>query len=223
MIKPTELTKTKVLIVDDHPIVRQGLAQFINQEKDMEVCGEAEDVEEALAAVDALCPSVAVIDISLKGTSGIELIKRLRARDAEFPILVLSMHEETLYAERALRAGANGYVMKHEAVDQVAGAIRQILKGEIHVSERMMSRLIRTLVRQPEASESPVDQLSDRELEVFQLIGEGRGTREIAKRLHLSVKTVETHRAHIKQKLHLKHANELVHYAAQWVSSRANG
>jgi DNA-binding NarL/FixJ family response regulator len=217
--------KAGILVVDDHPIVREGLARFINQEPDMFVCGEAEAVDDAIKQIDAKPPDLAIVDISLKGISGIELIKRIHARLPGLPILVLSMHEESLYAERALRAGAKGYLMKHEATESVVDAIRQILfhGKDFHVSEKMVARILRNLVRQPDAAASPVEQLSDRELEVFQLIGQGRGTREIAKELHLSVKTVETHRAHIKQKLNLKHANELVHFASQWVQTQNQG
>ncbi|MHC4118606.1 MAG: response regulator [Planctomycetota bacterium] len=210
----------RILIVDDHPIVRQGLAELVNHEEDLAVCGQAEDSYEALSAVGELEPNMAVVDISLKETSGLELIKDIRSQYPDLPVLALSMHDETLYAERALRAGAMGYIMKQEATENVIVAIRKILGGEIYVSERMASRMVRKLVAgQTETTTSPVDCLSDRELEVFHLIGKGHGTRQISERLHLSVKTIETYRAHIKDKLNLADAAELLQYAIQWLNS----
>jgi len=208
-----------VLLVDDHPIVRRGLIHFINQETDMHVCGEAECMESALKHFEGGGADIVIVDIALRGASGIELIKRLHARFPELPVLVLSMHDETTYAERALRAGARGYVMKHEPPAKVVEAIRDLVHGvkDLYVSEQMVARILRHVARQPDPVASPMDRLSDRELEVFQRIGAGRGTREIAEELHLSVKTIETHRAHIKQKLGLKGATELVHCASHWV------
>jgi len=213
-------SKIKILIVDDHPIVRQGLAALINHESDLVVCGQAEDSHEAIKAVRELNPNMAIIDITLKETSGLELIKDIRAQYPNLPVLALSMHDENLYAERSLRAGAMGYIMKQEATENVIEAVRKILGGEIYVSERMAAKMVRKLVTgQTETSCSQVDSLSDRELEVFSLIGRGHGTRQISERLHLSVKTIETYRAHIKDKLNLADAAELLQYAIQWVNT----
>ena len=212
--------KIRILIVDDHPIVRQGLAELVNHEDDFAVCGQAEDYHEALRAIGQLNPNMAVVDISLKETSGLELIKDIHSQHPDLPVLALSMHDETLYAERALRAGAMGYIMKQEATENVIAAIRKILGGEIYVSDRMASRMVRKLVAgQTVTNASSVDCLSDRELEVFRLIGKGHGTRQISERLCLSVKTIETYRAHIKDKLNLADAAELLQYAIQSVSS----
>ena len=212
--------KTRILIVDDHPIVKQGLAALINHESDLVVCGQAEDSHEAIKAVRELNPNMAIIDITLKETSGLELIKDIHAQYPNLPVLALSMHDENLYAERSLRAGAMGYIMKQEATENVIEAIRRILRGEIYVSERMAGKMVRKLVTgQTETSSSQVDSLSDRELEVFSLIGRGHGTRQISERLHLSVKTIETYRAHIKDKLNLADAAELLQYAIQWVNT----
>ena len=216
----TRDNKIRILIVDDHPIVRQGLAELVNHEDDFAVCGQAEDYHEALRAIGELNPNMAVVDISLKETSGLELIKDIHSQHPDLPVLALSMHDETLYAERALRAGAMGYIMKQEATENVIAAIRKILGGEIYVSDRMASRMVRKLVAgQTVTNASSVDCLSDRELEVFRLIGKGHGTRQISERLYLSVKTIETYRAHIKDKLNLADAAELLQYAIQWVSS----
>lgn len=212
--------RTRILIVDDHPIVRQGLAELVNHESDLAVCGQAEDSHEAIKAIRQLDPDMAIIDISLKETSGLELIKDIHTQYPNMPVLALSMHDENLYAERALRAGAMGYIMKQEATENVIAAIRKILGGEIYVSSRMAVRMVRKLVTgQRETSVSQVDSLSDRELEVFHLIGKGHGTRQISERLHLSVKTIETYRAHIKEKLNLADAAELLQHAIQWVNS----
>jgi len=209
--------KSRVFVVDDHPIVRQGLALMINREPDLVVCGEAEEAKAALVAIEELRPDVLVVDISLPGPDGIDLVKTVRARHAGLPVLVLSMHDESIYAERALRAGANGYIMKQEATERVLIAIRRILKGEVYLSDRAASRVVKQYVRGPAAARpSPLSDLSDRELEVFRLIGEGHGTREIADALHLSVKTVETYQTHIKEKLALRNARELVQHAIEW-------
>lgn len=214
----------RVLIVDDHPLMRQGVGQLINQEKDMLVCGEAEDANKALAAIAATKCDIAVIDISLKGSSGIELLKNIKVRYPKLPVLILSMHDESVYAQRALRAGAAGYIMKQEATEKVLVAIRKVLNGEVYVSERLGSKMLNQLVGgKSTMTGSPIDELSDRELEVFGLIGQGHGTRPIAEKLHLSVKTIESHRAHIKEKLNLKNATELVHHAIQWVQSESLG
>jgi DNA-binding NarL/FixJ family response regulator len=210
--------KTKVLLVDDHPILRQGLARMINAEADFVVCGEAEDAAKAFDAVGTLSPDVAVIDISLKGSNGIELTKNLKARYPALPILVLSMHDESLYAERALRAGALGYIMKEEASEQVLVGIRRVLAGEIFLSERMKTKMLQQMASgRAKTVTSPIELLTDRELEVFRLIGEGRSTRQIAGQLHLSVRTVEAYREYIKAKLGLKNSTELIQHAFHWV------
>jgi DNA-binding NarL/FixJ family response regulator len=209
--------QARILLVDDHPILLRGLSQLINQEVDMIVCGETADAESALQAIGALMPNLVIVDISLKGTNGLELIKSAASRPPELPMLVLSMHNELLYAERALRAGASGYIMKEEVTDKLVFAIRRVLNGEIYLSERMSTNLLSQLVRRPtDKSYASLERLSDRELEIFQLIGQGSGTRQIADALHLSIKTVETHRKRIKEKLNLKNAAELVWHAVNW-------
>jgi DNA-binding NarL/FixJ family response regulator len=214
--------KAKVLIVDDHPIVRQGVGQLINQEADLMVCAEAETAPDALKAIAAHQPDVAVVDLSLKGVSGLELIKDIKVRFPTLPVLVLSMFDETIYAERVLRAGARGYMMKEEATQKVLMAIRRVLNGEIYLSDAMASRLLSVFTTGArDGKTSPVDLLSDRELEVFQLIGEGLGTSQIARKLHLSPKTIETYRAHIKEKLNLDSAAKLLQHAIQWTQGLA--
>ena len=209
--------RKRILIVDDHPIVRQGLSELINHEKDMVVCGQAEDAYEAMKLIRSDMPDMAIVDISLADTSGLELIKDLKIQYPDLPVLTLSMHDETLYAERALRAGAKGYIMKQRCTETVVDAIRKILAGQVYISDRMASKMVRKLVgAKPEVGASPIDCLSDRELEVFLLIGQGNGTRCIAEQLHLSVKTIETYRSHIKEKLNLGDATELLQYAIQW-------
>jgi len=219
----TNESKRKVLIVDDHPIVRQGLTDLINQEKDLRVCGQAEDAYQAMDAIKALNPHMVIVDISLRESSGVELIKDIKVRYPNLPVLTLSMHDESLYAERALRAGAKGYIMKQEATEKVIMAIRKILNGEIYVSDKMATKMVCQLVGRTEISTSLEERLSDRELEVFHLIGKGYGTRQISERLHLSIKTIETYRAHIKEKLSLANAAELLQHAIQWVSSQNKG
>jgi DNA-binding NarL/FixJ family response regulator len=210
-------TRSRVFVVDDHPIVRQGLALMINREPDLMVCGEAEEAQAALAALEELQPDVVVVDISLPGPDGIDLVKAIRARDGAVPVLVLSMHDESIYAARALRAGANGYIMKQEATERVLIAIRRILEGDVYLSNSAASRVVNQYVRgATDAIPSPVSVLSDRELEVFRLIGQAHGTREIADVLHLSIKTVETYQTHIKEKLSLRNARELVQHAVEW-------
>ena len=212
--------KRTVLIVDDHPIVRQGLAQLIDQEQDLEVCGQAEDAHEAMQAIHACNPDMVIVDISLKDTSGMDLIKDLKVQHPDLPVLTLSMHDEAVYGERALRAGARGYIMKQEATEKVVTAIRRVLAGELYVSDDMAAKMVSKIVGGGmRKTGSPVDCLSDRELEVFRLIGEGFSTREMAEKLHLSVKTIETYRAHIKDKLGFEDANELLRSAIQWVNT----
>jgi|SRR5579872_7416395 len=210
--------RSTIFIVDDHPIVRQGLALLINREPDLTVCGDAEEASAALQSIDELKPDLMVVDISLNGPDGLDLLKNIRARDPHLPVLILSMLDESLYAERSLRAGANGYIMKQEATDRVLVAIRRILGGDIYVSDRMANRMLHRFVggAQQVEQRSPISDLSDRELEVFRLIGDGHGTRQIAEDLHISVKTVESYQAHIKEKLSLKNARELVQRAIEW-------
>lgn len=219
---PLHRAKTRVLLIDDHPILRRGLGQLINHEADMTVCGEAEDAPKAFELVGTLRPDVAVVDISLKSGNGIEFIKNVKARYPELPILVLSMHDESLYAERALRAGGLGYIMKEEAIEQVLVAIRRVLTGEIFLSDKMKSKMLQQLANgRTKAIVSPIEHLTDRELEVFRLIGEGHSTRQIAGELHLSVRTVEAYREYIKAKLNLKNSTELVQHAFHWVHHEA--
>jgi DNA-binding NarL/FixJ family response regulator len=214
---PAKKSKSRILLVDDHPIVRQGLTELINQQVDLMVCGAAEDELSARSMVASTQPDLIILDISLRTSNGIEVLKTIKLNWPEQRFLVLSMHEETLYAPRTLRAGASGYLMKHEATDRVLQAIRAVLAGDIYLSEAMGKRMMQQFVGpKMKSSGSPLDVLSDRELEVFALIGQGRGTRQIAEELHLSVKTVESHRAHIKEKLNLKSATELVRHAIQW-------
>lgn len=209
-----------VFLVDDHPIVRQGLTLLINQEADLTVCGQAEDMHSALQAIHDFRPNIMIVDISLNGPDGLELLKSVRAKYPDIPVLILSMHHESLYAERALRAGANGYIMKQEATEKVLVAVRRILGGEIYVSDRVSNHMLQHYIRgASHLPQSSVAELTDRELEVFRLIGEGHGTRQIAEELHLSVKTVESYQAHIKEKLSLRSARELLQHAVQWTVS----
>ncbi len=209
--------KTRVILVDDHPIVRQGLAQLINREPDLTVCGEADTAHAALALLNTVKPDLAIIDVSLEDRSGIELLKDMTLRFPKLPVLLLSMYHESLYAERALHAGARGYIMKQEAPDRVLTAIRTILAGEVYLSEKMGARMLRNLSdRRSGAETSPIERLSDRELEVFRRIGQGFSTSEIAEQLFLSARTVETHREHIKDKLKLPNKGELLRYAVKW-------
>jgi DNA-binding NarL/FixJ family response regulator len=217
-------THSRVLVVDDHPIVRQGLTLMINREPDLVVCGEAQEAGTALDEIATTQPDIVIVDISLSGPDGIDLIKAIRARHATLPVLVLSMHDELIYAERTLRAGANGYIMKQEATDRVLIALRRILKGDVYLSDRAAIRMAEQYVRGASAQSRPaVAVLSDREPEVFRLIGAGHGTRQFAEKLHLSIKTVETYQAHIKDKLSLRSARELVQYAIEWNLSNRQG
>jgi len=217
--------KTRILIVDDHPMMRQGLAQLVNNEPDLVVCCEVENAHQALAAIDKDPPDLVLADITLPDKSGIELIKDIQAIHSGLAVLVISMHDESLYAERVLRAGGRGYIMKHEGGKKLMEAIRQVLSGQIYVSEKMSARILESFSgrRSPGADKSPVENLTDREFEVFQLIGQGKGTRQIAEKLHLSVKTVEVHRVHIKTKLKLQSATELIRFAVRWVEGQAAG
>ena len=209
----------QILIVDDHPIVREGLRRLIDQERDLAVCGEAEGALAAMAAIRALKPGVVVVDISLKEGDGIELVKDARAHSPTLLILVLSMHDETIYAERMLAAGANGYIMKHAASDQFLVALRRVLGGGIYVSESVGQKMIRKLASGAAySSANRIDSLSNRELQILQMIGRGLSTRESAEALSLSVKTVESHRQRIKRKLNLATGSQLVQYAVSWTS-----
>lgn len=212
--------KYSMLIVDDHPIVRKGIRSLLEQEDDFKVIGEAGSRAEVLEFIRKQLPDLILLDISLQGSDGIEVTKAIRCEFERVPVLVVSMHDESLYAERALRAGANGYIMKQEIAENVIKAIRQVLQGKIYVSDNMRQKVLRDLT-QPHADvkTTPLERLSDRELEVFRLIGEGRGTREIAETLHLSIKTIETYRAHIKEKLSIKSAAELARSAVSWVEN----
>lgn len=211
--KPTK----NILIVDDHPIVRQGIQRLLEQEPGMRIHAEAGSAAEALTALRSLKPDAAIIDISLPGTDGLELTKMIRAERPDLPILVLSMHDESLYAERVLRAGANGYLMKQEVAEKIIPAMRKVLNGEIYLSDRAGQRILRDVSGRAGRTDKPsIEKLSDRELEVLRRIGQGQGTRQIAEQLHLSVKTIETYRAHIKEKLNLKNATELIRFAVQW-------
>lgn len=212
--------KVRIVIVDDHPIVRQGLTDLINHEDEFEVCGHAENAREAMEQIQNLDPDLVTIDITLKDTGGLELIKDVKSQYPKLPILVISMHDEKLYGERTLRAGAKGYIMKHEATENVIDAIRKVFSGQVYVSSNMAEQMVRSFVSGGTRSQaSAVNSLSDRELEVFRSIGQGYGTRKIAEMLHLSVKTIETYRAHIKHKLSLDNAAQLLQYAVQWANS----
>jgi DNA-binding NarL/FixJ family response regulator len=211
------ISKYRVLIVDDHPIVRRGLTDMINQEPDLEVCGEAADMAEALEQVRQRQPDVMVVDLSLKSGHGIDLIEQVKALDNSIRMLVSSMHDESLFAERALRAGALGYLSKQEPAGKLLDAIRQVARGEIYLSPAMSNRLLYAVVGGDQLHRNPIAGLSNRELEVFEMIGQGLATKQIAGRLHLSPKTIETHREKIKSKLNLSNSNELNRRAVQWV------
>lgn len=207
----------RVMIVDDHPVVRRGLAELIADEADLEVCGEAGDAVEALRLLETARPDVVVVDISLQAGNGIELVEQIKLRDERVKTLVSSMHDETLFAERALRAGAMGYINKQEPTERVLDAIREVLNGQVFLSTRMANRLLQSVVGGETLDQDPIGSLSNRELEVFELIGQGLTTKKIAGRLHLSPKTIETHREKIKTKLNLTNSTELARRAVQWV------
>jgi DNA-binding NarL/FixJ family response regulator len=212
--------KKRVFIVDDHPVVRDGLITLINHQQDLKVCGEAGEAAQALKSISELKPDVVIVDIGLKNSDGIELTKSIKARYPRLPVIVLSIHDESVYAERALRAGAQAYLMKEVVSENIIIAIRTVLSGEIYVSNTMGKKLLRKLaVGKVNTIIAPIDSLSDRELEIFRLIGKGYKPSRIAQSMHLSVKTVETYRARIKEKLNLTDASELLRYAIEWVSS----
>jgi len=211
----------RIVIVDDHPLFRKGLEQLIHSDSAFAVCGEANNASEAMDVIRKLNPDLAIVDLSLPGANGIELIKNIRAEFPKLPILVLSMHDESLYALRALRAGAEGYVMKHEAMANVIQAIHEVFNGRPYLSPAMAAQVITKFAHRGSQSEADaVERLSDRELEILELIGKGNEVRQIAKLLHLSPKTVETHRAHIKEKLNLQNARQVARFAVQWVGTR---
>ncbi|MBU0677224.1 MAG: response regulator transcription factor [Verrucomicrobia bacterium] len=213
----------RVLLVDDHPIVRQGVASLLRQEEDMEICAEAESGPEALEALRTHNPSVIIVDISLRGSDGLELTKAIRGL-CKIPILIMSMHDEAIYAERALRAGANGYIMKQEVAHQIVDALRCVIAGDTYVSASVRQSLLREFVRKGRtAASGSIDSLSDRELEVLRLIGEGQGTGQIAEVLNLSPRTIETYRAHIKDKMCISGSSELLRFAIQWVAAESVG
>lgn len=213
-------SKKRIFIVDDHPMMRQGLMQLFGNEDDLEVCGEAEDATAALQQIESTRPDLLILDISLRSSNGLELIKDLQVRLPDLPILVLSMHDESLYAERVLRAGGRGYVMKQEGGKKIMEALRQVLSGQTYVSPTIASQILDSFAGRRKTAASPVENLTDREFEVFQLIGQGLATKDIATKLHVSVKTVEVHRVNIKQKLKLSTAAELIRFAVRWVESQ---
>jgi DNA-binding NarL/FixJ family response regulator len=215
--EPRKAKATRILLVDDHPVVRDGLADSINHEPDLTVCATAEDRPEALKAVEATKPDLAVIDLMLKSSSGLELIKDIQARWPKLLILVVSMHDETLYAERVLRAGARGYITKQQATHDILSAIRKVLSGGIYLSEKTASTVLARLTSKPQAvTDSVADLLADRELQVFEMTGRGLSTREIAEQLRIDMKTVDTYRTRIKEKLKLETASELLQLAIRW-------
>jgi DNA-binding NarL/FixJ family response regulator len=210
-----------ILLVDDHSFMRDGLAQLIDRQPDMKVCGEAGDPAEALRQLAKTKPDLVLTDLTMPGRSGLEFIKDLRAADSSVAILVISMHDEAVYAERALRAGARGYIMKGAGGENLLTALRQVLRGDVYVSPQMSARILAGLSgSKPRGSSSPIEKLTDREFEVFQLIGQGKSTRDIAEQLHLSPKTVDVHRTHLKEKLELKDATALIRHAVRWVETQ---
>jgi len=218
MASKSQPEKSRILIVDDHPLFRQGLRQMIDRNPALVVCGESPDASSAMKAVAELKPDLVLVDITLEGTNGIDLIKTLKAKYEELPILVISMHDESLYAERALRAGALGYVMKNAPARVVKNAISKVLGGDIFLSEKMSSSVLSRLMGgKNEVQVSPIEQLSDRELEVFQMLGQGKPTRQIAEELNLTIPTIHSFRTRIKEKLKFKNATEMVVHAIQWV------
>jgi DNA-binding NarL/FixJ family response regulator len=212
-------TKKRIVLVDDHPVLRKGLARLIDSKEGFVVCGEASTATEAMALIRELKPNLAIVDIGLPGASGIELTKSIRAEFPDMPVLILSMHEDALYATRALRAGATGYIVKQDAIDNIASALQETLNGRRYLSPGIIEQLQNDgLGEQPRSSHDLIDQLTDRELEIFHLIGKGRDVREIADALAVSPKTVETHRTNIKKKLRLKNARQVARIALQWVT-----
>jgi DNA-binding NarL/FixJ family response regulator len=221
---PSPPDRKRILVVDDHPMMRAGLIQLISKQPGLEVCGEAGSPAEAMEVIVKSRPDLIVVDVSMKGSSGLEFIKKVCAIHGHIPTLVLSMHDESIYAERALRAGACGYIMKEEGAEYLIAALQRVLEGGIYLSQAMSARLLRTLTNpQTRNVDSPLQQLTDREFEVFQLIGQGRTGQEIAEQLHISPKTVDVHRFQVKEKLGLKSGPALVHYAVQWLGAEGAG
>ena len=215
-------SRKRILLVDDHAVVRFGISQLINRQSDLVVCGESESAAKALDLITKLKPDLVVTDLSLKDSSGLELMRNIKAQFPKMPVLVVSSHDESIYAEIAFRAGALGYLMKQEALEKIITAVRRVLSGAIYVSDALAAKMLQQQVRgQATINESPVKNLSDRELEVFQMIGSWKKTSDIAKELHLSIKTIEYYREQIKRKLNLKSAAELTHYATSWVQREA--
>lgn len=220
---PAPASRKRVLIIDDHPFMRAGLGQLIERQADLTVCGEAGSPAEALQVIHGTKPDLILTDLTMPGRSGLEFVKDLLAADSTTRVLVVSMHDEVVYAERALRAGARGYIMKEAGGEALLGAMRQVLRGEVYVSPRMSARILDNIsARKPRGSSSPIEKLTDREFEVFQLIGQGKSTRDIAEQLHLSPKTVDVHRSHIKEKLELTDVTALIRHAVRWVETKAS-
>ena len=219
--KPAPSAKSRIFLVDDHPIVITGFTLMLNAQTDLEVCGTANSAEEALEKIPKAKPDLVITDVTLPGRNGLELLRDLQALVPGCPVLVVTMHDELLYAERALRAGARGYLMKEAGSEKMLTAIRHVLSGQVSVSERMQSKILSGMIgHQTKSTASPIEKLSDREFEIFRLLGEGKTTKEIAGQLHLSHKTVAVHRGHIKEKLSIANSNELVHQAVRWVASQ---
>jgi DNA-binding NarL/FixJ family response regulator len=218
--KPSLPGKKQLFLVEDHPVTREGFAQLINYQSDLHVCGQAGSASKAIIGIETFKPDGIIVDISLAESNGLELIKHIKARYPSLGILVLSTHDESLYAERALRAGARGYVMKQAPTSEVMKAIREILAGQLYLSDAIRTKLVHKQLHHGPQRASDVERLSDRELEIFELIGNGQTTRQISDQLHLSVSTIETHRAHIKEKLRLTNAVELVRRAVEWVGDQ---
>ncbi len=214
-------TITRILIIDDHPIVRDGLEHLLSREEDLHICGQAEDAENGLTALDTTNPDLVIVDISLQGSiSGLELTKIIHEKYPDLPILVLSMHDEALYAERVIRSGAKGYIMKHEMTGTIVNAIRMVMNNKVYLSERMTSRFLNELSQdKSQKIQNPIDNLSNRELEVLRLVGQGMKTSEIAEKLHVGIKTIDTHRHRIKNKLNMKNSAEMVKFAIEWINS----
>ena len=221
---PPATVRRRILLVDDHPFMRAGLAQLIDRQADLTVCGEAGNPAEAIQAIARTRPDLVLTDLTMPGRSGLEFIKDLLAAESKRLVLVVSMHDELVYAERALRAGARGYIMKEAGGENLLAAIRQVLHGEVYVSPKMSARILEGMSgTRPRGSNSPIAELTDREFEVFQLIGQGRSTRDIASQLHLSPKTVDVHRGHIREKLELKDTTALIRHAVRWVETQGRG
>jgi DNA-binding NarL/FixJ family response regulator len=217
----TTENKTQILLVDDHPVVRDGLTTIINHERDMNVCGEADDAHEALKAAAELKPDIVVVDISLKNSDGIELTKTIKSKYPKLSVVVLSIHDESVYAERALIAGAKAYLMKDTVSENIVKAIRTVLSGEIYVSNTISKKFLHKIAGdKADTTKTTIENLSDREFEVFRMIGEGYKPSQIAKKLHLSVKTIETYRGRLKEKLNLNSAIEILQYAIKWAKSQ---